>query len=140
MMPDTVSSDTLELDVAISVWIDNPLPDGDNEVKDTLTILLPVEGPVATSRKASINSAQDVSLAPNPANASAILSLTMNQQAPVAIQVMDLQGRTVYQQQEATVQPGEHAFALPTGQWNEGLYVVRTRVGNEFITRKLIVN
>jgi hypothetical protein len=95
-----------------------------------------------TSSRAGNQLAQQgyrLEMAPNPANQAANLTLQLREPANVQVQVLDVQGREVFRQASERLQSGERQIDLPVNQWNKGIYIVRTRIGEQIDTRKLMV-
>jgi|GEM_PF-3141875 PKD repeat protein len=80
-----------------------------------------------------------VDLHPNPASHSSSLKFTLQQSAEVDIAVVDLQGKTVMQQNLGMCSAGENQFDLDLSRLQAGVYFVRTSTGSHRVVRKLVV-
>lgn len=76
---------------------------------------------------------------PNPAQENTTAMFTLTESMQTDIQVIDLTGREVMAVYSGELQPGEHRFDLNTAALSKGIYFVRLRAGNGFVTQKLVV-
>ena len=66
-----------------------------------------------------------LAVGPNPAGASATLTVTLAEAADVSVSVYDLLGRAVQTVPAAAMPAGVHRMALDVARWAPGVYVVR---------------
>ena len=77
---------------------------------------------------------------PNPSSDRSFAELQLDEAARVEIKLIDLVGKQVLNIRESGELPaGEHSFAFNTGDMKAGVYLVRTTVNDEVMTKKLIV-
>ncbi|HBS86040.1 MAG: hypothetical protein A2W91_08225 [Bacteroidetes bacterium GWF2_38_335] len=83
----------------------------------------------------------NVSLVPNPMNNESNLSFTLNETNNVEIVVFDLLGNEVKRIENKNLMQGEYKYTINRGDLGgNGLYFVKMKLGNEFLTKKLICN
>ena len=79
-------------------------------------------------------------ISPNPAGKGATIELRLREPARVSFEVYDLRGRLVGRHtDDAARVAGEHAIRLDVGGYAPGLYFVRVKVGEQSLSRKLVV-
>jgi hypothetical protein len=91
----------------------------------------------SSSRKASL-AIQNVKIFPNPARTQATIQLNLRENKDGAVQIMSLVGQLL---KERTFENSEEVqMTFNTSDLTAGIYLVRVRVGEELITKKLIIN
>lgn len=80
-----------------------------------------------------------VSLFPNPANTSFTIEYQLNKPGNVSYELMDITGRKITSSPVAKQSEGLHQIAVPTNELSDGMYYVKMKIGNEFITKKLLI-
>ncbi|MCP4313007.1 MAG: DUF3160 domain-containing protein [Bacteroidetes bacterium] len=78
-------------------------------------------------------------LFPNPATDEAAIRFVLNKGGDLKVAVYDSSGRLVYDKVHQGLAPAEHNIVLPAGQWPNGLYLVRARIGNQVMVKELVV-
>jgi hypothetical protein len=100
-------------------------------------VVLYTPAPVASEPVASPAEVLALSVAPNPARGTAMVTVT-HAAGPVTVEILDALGRRV-----AQVAPSAgaetHTLALPVGHLAPGAYVVRVVAGGEAASRPLVV-
>ncbi|MEO8150925.1 MAG: T9SS type A sorting domain-containing protein [Bacteroidia bacterium] len=82
------------------------------------------------------NVAQNV---PNPATGITSITVTTAKTAKVTFTVTDVVGKVVYTENRGTVSPGSFTINFNTNQINKGLYFYTVKVGDNSVTKKMIV-
>lgn len=82
--------------------------------------------------------ADQLALAPNPSNGSTSLSFNLLHKNNVVITITDVLGKQVDQITKSDLTPGDYSYIINT-PWNKGVYFVQVASGEQFITKKLIV-
>ena len=80
-----------------------------------------------------------LSLAPNPARAGAVVTLTLGTAADVSVTVHDALGRRVAVLFDGLAARGTHTVRLGAGELAPGVYVVRVASGGRVATQRLVV-
>lgn len=80
-----------------------------------------------------------VSLFPNPANASFTIEYQLHKPGNVSYELMDITGRKITSSPVAKQSEGLHQIAVLTNELSDGMYYVKMKIGNEFITKKLLI-
>lgn len=80
----------------------------------------------------------EITLSPNPASHGSLLAFALLNDEQVTINVMDVMGREVEKVMDKKLEAGEYEYQLNT-HWSKGIYFVRIVAGNQYITKKLIV-
>lgn len=78
--------------------------------------------------------------APNPASEFTNISLTMEKPADVTIEISNTLGQVVYTQSTKNLGAGTNNFRLNTSSYPSGIYLYSVTVGNEKMSKKLVVN
>jgi len=79
-----------------------------------------------------------LALAPNPARGDVVVALGVDRTAPIALRLLDLQGRVMSSRRLDAPTPGVHVVSLVTsGRVPPGLYFVRLERGSDVITRRV---
>ena len=76
---------------------------------------------------------------PNPAHGETVIKYTVGELSNVALEVMDLQGRTVYQTQADAVIGDQH-FRLDLSAFAPGIYLYRLNNGSKSLVNKMVVD
>ncbi len=76
---------------------------------------------------------------PNPVNGVANLSVITKENTNIQVAVVNVLGQTVYQNAKSNAVAGTHSFSFDTKNWSNGVYFYTVTIGNEKITKKLIV-
>lgn len=80
-------------------------------------------------------------LFPNPANGETRVSFKLNDAAVVKVDVLDMLGRQVLNVNNASLNPGEHAYTINSnGELQRGVYFVNVSVNGATMSHKLIIN
>lgn len=77
-------------------------------------------------------------LYPNPAADIAYVDLNIKETANIAIEITDLTGRVIASRNYGTF-AGEQLFPIACADWAKGIYMVRINIGNDVVTKKLVV-
>ncbi len=75
---------------------------------------------------------------PNPFSGQTNLEFELNTPQGVSLQVMDLQGRTVFQREKETLQPGTQSIAFAPDHLPAGIYLYRLSAGTRVAAGKLV--
>jgi len=78
-----------------------------------------------------------VSIHPNPVNNIARISVTLENDAPIWVEVYDLTGRRI-QQTTLSTMTGQQTLTLPVQQLIPGVYFVQLRQGDKYDTVKIV--
>lgn len=79
-------------------------------------------------------------LFPNPASQSVQLQLHVTEQlAPSLLEVLNIHGQTVWQQQQPALPKGRAKLQINTTDWSAGMYFVRLRNSSGTVVQKLII-
>ncbi len=78
--------------------------------------------------------------APNPARDAATLSLTLAEESPVRVEVLDVTGRTVRSMDLGLISSNTHRIQIDTHSLSSGLYVVRVSTNRESATTHLTIS
>jgi hypothetical protein len=92
---------------------------------------------VSAFEPARPDAAFNLSLAPNPVSTSAVLTATLEGSGTAMVEIFDVYGRRVYQQNFNSLQ-GQQQMVLPVQQLTTGTYIVRLQEGNRFATIRMI--
>lgn len=79
----------------------------------------------------------DLTVAPNPASETVAISFEMEKPAQVEVEVLDLSGRIVAQQEVGYT--AASSLSMQVSDWADGLYFVKLKAGDATIYRKLFV-
>ncbi len=79
-------------------------------------------------------------LFPNPMNSYSDLEFTLTEATILTMQVFDLQGRVVQQQELGKMTAQSHRIRIEKGTLNSGIYYILLRSGNKQMGRKLVVH
>ena len=77
---------------------------------------------------------------PNPSRGGALwINVQLPIRAPATLELLDLQGRRVFQREVGALGPGAHELELGHGPWGAGLYLARIQQGAETRTARWTV-
>lgn len=102
----------------------------DNANRNALSTLTAVQEVESLSAK--------IAVIPNPANDLATIKIGLEHPAPVRIQIMNSMGAVLHERNYGTMN-GTFNFPFYTTDLNNGIYFARIQLGNEFITKKIVV-
>ena len=86
-----------------------------------------------------INNNISLDVYPNPTNAQATISLTLDQFSKVSINVNDVLGRSVYES-NSNLQKGNHLVTFTLEDYESGIYFITTNINDQSFGNKLILN
>ncbi|MEM6783225.1 MAG: DUF1501 domain-containing protein [Bacteroidota bacterium] len=98
-----------------------------------------VGDPLAPSAPRRATTGQLDAVYPNPVSDRTTVTFTLGTAGPVALDVVDLRGRSMGIAVERTFEAGQHAVPLDVGGLAAGFYTVRLRTNAGTTTRKLTV-
>jgi Secretion system C-terminal sorting domain len=78
-------------------------------------------------------------LAPNPTNGNTTMTITLPNAAETTLQVFDVAGTMVRNQNLGSMVAGTHNLTVPSAQLNNGIYFVRVQSGTQFGIAKLMI-
>jgi len=98
-----------------------------------------IEGVVGINE--NISSAYSLSIFPNPTSTNSTIAYHLEKKADTKITVMDVLGKVVYTQATAGQSEGDYTVSISKQSQNlrNGIYFVRLSVGDQSITKKLII-
>jgi hypothetical protein len=76
---------------------------------------------------------------PNPANGLTNIDIGLKRISEVKINVVDILGRNVYNNSILKMEPRNHNIEINTSNWEAGIYNYTVTVGDEKVTRKMII-
>lgn len=79
-----------------------------------------------------------LTLFPNPTSGEAFVRVDLKQDADLYMEVRDILGRQIYSQNYGQM-GGDMVYMLPASQWQAGYYQLILHVGDELVTRPLVV-
>lgn len=112
------------------VWIQNS---NDKVVQQV------AKGHSTTGIKEAAIHTSDMAIYPNPANATTTISFTLDQVAPVHLQVVDMSGRLVANINEGNIPAGRRQLTFNTAPLAAGMYNITVIAGNSSATQRLSV-
>lgn len=80
-----------------------------------------------------------MSVAPNPTSQNSQISFVLDKEANIKLQLTDLLGREIWQQQQSKA-IGEQQTELPMQGLSAGMYILHLQIGQQSITQKIIKN
>jgi hypothetical protein len=89
---------------------------------------------------ASLEREISLNIAPNPANESTSILMTLENEAKVDLQMLDLTGRKVLDVHAGQMNHGTHRFNLDMSAYAPGIYFIRVAVNDGVIVKKLVKN
>lgn len=130
-VPSGLGVDTIEITLTV-------VPDvsGQNVGNQDVTVRVPYSDVVSITE--DIVRELNFSVAPNPATYQTAARFNLNYSAQVGLKVIDLQGRTVFQQPQQEMAAGEHRIQLPYEKLSNGLYMVQLQINDRMETLKLV--
>lgn len=87
-----------------------------------------------------LNVASDLNVYPNPVVNEAFVQMILTESAPVSIEVYDLLGKVVYNENLGTQPAGEFVNRMNFNDMANGLYLMNITVGGQKVTRKVTVS
>ena len=78
-------------------------------------------------------------LFPNPVSEEAHLRFMLNRESSLEVEVFDISGRKIHTEWHPVLNPAEHDISLPVKGWQQGLYLLRVRVGDQMMVRQMMV-
>jgi PKD repeat protein len=98
-----------------------------------------LSGVVGVNENADATSS--ISIYPNPSNQSSTIAYHLNKKADTKIEVVDVLGKTILVQSNSGQAEGDYSLIVSKQNLNlkNGIYFVRLSIGNESVTRKLII-
>jgi photosystem II stability/assembly factor-like uncharacterized protein len=81
----------------------------------------------------------ELTVYPNPFNASAILQFVLPARSGVTIQIFDILGRCVFAKELGSLDAGAHLERLDASQWTSGIYFARLSAGKSAKTQKVVL-
>ncbi|MGZ3863589.1 MAG: Kelch repeat-containing protein [Bacteroidia bacterium] len=81
-----------------------------------------------------------VTVYPNPFNEKTSLSVSLNKEQEVSVNVYDISGRFVAELINKNLSEGNHTITWNAASAASGIYVARIMIGNNVLTKKLIKN
>ena len=76
---------------------------------------------------------------PNPARDKAYIEFTLDQSAIAEIQVYDMIGKVVFDQESQLYPSGRNVVALDAADLNPGVYFIAVKLANETLTKKISI-
>ena len=76
---------------------------------------------------------------PNPVSVEAHIRFVLNRESDVSLEVFDTSGRKVYTEQRQNLAPAEHDISLSVDNWQQGLYLLRIGIGNQFVVKEMVI-
>ena len=81
----------------------------------------------------------DMNVYPNPFKGQTTLSISLTNDSPVSLMIVDQMGRTVENvYQNSTLMSGTHTYSLDGGQLSGGIYHAVLTIGNERMIKKFV--
>ncbi|MCF8364774.1 MAG: T9SS type A sorting domain-containing protein [Bacteroidales bacterium] len=80
-----------------------------------------------------------VNLYPNPASESVQVSLTLDQDESVSINIVDKDGKVVIEGKKALANAGDYLESFNLSKLNSGIYFVKIQLGTETMVERLII-
>jgi len=78
-------------------------------------------------------------ISPNPVNAFATISFTLQQESNTILKIYDSAGKVVKTIKQGRLQSGKHQYEVDTHNLNEGVYLCKLTTGNTNYTKKMLV-
>lgn len=144
MMPRNVGSTVglaYQQDYSAGIHLLGPTADGNHPYEDNTLLWIEVDPTAIPGTSGTIAPAKPtlaLNLTPNPAAETSILSATLSGSGDVLVEIFDLMGRRVYQNNLPALE-GRQSLALPLQNLSVGTYSVRVTDGNQFGITKLVV-
>lgn len=80
----------------------------------------------------------DVSIYPNPSDGNFNLDISLNTQSDITVQIVDIQGRAVFN--EFVTNTDEYSHKFDATNFNTGMYFIKVSSGENTITKKVIID
>jgi len=93
---------------------------------------------VGTQELSSINHFKLTQNLPNPFNGTTTINVTTETVAPVMVEISNIMGQTIYTVDAGNVN-GTQEITLKSNNMEAGVYFYTVTVGNESITKKMVV-
>jgi hypothetical protein len=137
----TTSSDSVEITGRAFVTIFGSAQSFDEIIRMNLLVQDPTSPGCATYRDDAFNNALKMTVAPNPMDASSILSYNLKNGANVEVSLIDITGRTIANLLNERQSVGLHTVDLWQGNMAPGVYFVRLSLdgGAHIRTQKVVV-
>ncbi len=100
--------------------------------------LLTVGTPVSVSEIDNLDFSVEQNI-PNPANGITTVNYNLKNSAVVSFELVDLTGKVVLSRQEGRVAAGEHNIVIDVKNLSAGIYTYNLTVGNQSVSKKLII-
>lgn len=108
-----------------------------NKVAAPFTINVIASGATSNDPVQPLNAS--VSLYPNPAHDHLQVDVTLEDGAPMSLQLMDLSGRIVVTENPGFLTSGKHGLRIDTRDLPAGLYLARVQTGASTSTHKVLI-
>jgi len=109
---------------------------GDNQIR---YVGYPTAWALATSTTNVSPESMKFVVTPNPANDRVVLQFTSTRTQESWVELYDLQGRVVRSTPPVTMGAGEGTTTINVSDLNNGMYIARLNLGNQFATQKVVV-
>ena len=76
---------------------------------------------------------------PNPSRESSTIAFFLEESQMVGLELIDLQGRVIFRQEEKLFIPGNHEWVIHFPETAPGIYLVRVKVGSQSFVKKLAI-
>ncbi len=76
---------------------------------------------------------------PNPVSIEAHIRFVLNRESNFIMEVYDASGRKVYTEQRENLAPAEHDISLSVDNWQQGLYLLRIGIGNQYAVKGMVI-
>ncbi len=76
---------------------------------------------------------------PNPVSGSTTIEVDLLKSANLSVEVTNLIGQTVYQENRGNVSQGMHKFEIDASSYSNGVYFYTVKTNNSLVTKKMIV-
>ena len=80
-----------------------------------------------------------ISIYPNPANDIATLSFTTTEKSRVAINITNILGERIYNNEIGSLSSGQHIMPISTSEITEGMYFLNLITNNKIVTKKITI-
>jgi hypothetical protein len=108
---------------------------GNENTTNTSTYVTSQETGISDASATKLN----LKISPNPANDYVQISMTLTEKSNVDINIVDITGRSVYNKSYNTLRAGNNQLEISTSELLSGVYIVKIRTGNNFVSRKLLI-
>ncbi len=78
-------------------------------------------------------------MTPNPANEHATISFDLSNACHVHLEIVDLSGKSVRTIYDTYADKGEHSINCSLNGLGNGIYLIRLKAGNKYLTQKIVV-